>query len=115
MFVIDITKNCNNLTWLWWKQAEHLLEEIGLSLNKNMIPNDSHSPMDPSWLRIWTPAITTRGLDENDMIILWNVIHDILLNHTDDKSLARCKEIIKTICTNHPLPYGPREISMIKS
>ena len=48
--------------WITWKEAEKALELVGLSTNKNMIPYDTRKPMDPSWIRIWTPASTTRWM-----------------------------------------------------
>lgn len=49
-------------TDLTGKKAEKLLEDIGISTNKNMLPYDERSPMDPSGIRLGTPALTTRGL-----------------------------------------------------
>ncbi len=48
------------------KQAQVLLESVGITLNMNMIANDARSPMDPSGIRLGTPAITTRGAKEDD-------------------------------------------------
>lgn len=53
--------------WLTWKEAEKALELVGLSTNKNMIPYDPRKPLDPSGIRIWTPAATTRGMMQNEM------------------------------------------------
>jgi glycine hydroxymethyltransferase len=53
--------------WVTWKEAERALELVWLSTNKNMIPYDPRKPMDPSWIRIWTPAATTRWMKENEM------------------------------------------------
>ena len=53
--------------WVTWKEAERALELVGLSTNKNMIPYDPRKPMDPSGIRIWTPAATTRWMKESEM------------------------------------------------
>ncbi len=53
--------------WITWKEAERALELVGLSTNKNMIPYDMRKPMDPSGIRIWTPAATTRWMWEPEM------------------------------------------------
>jgi len=59
--------------WLTWKEAEKVLELVGLSTNKNMIPYDPRKPMDPSGIRIWTPAATTRWMKEEQMKIIASV------------------------------------------
>ena len=64
--------------WVTWKEAERALELVGLSTNKNMIPYDSRKPMDPSWIRLWTPAATTRGMKEEEMKIIAKVFTDAL-------------------------------------
>lgn len=56
--------------WVTWKEAEKTLELVGLSTNKNMIPYDLRKAMDPSWIRIWTPAVTTRWMKEKEMKII---------------------------------------------
>ncbi len=53
--------------WVTWKEAEKALELVWLSTNKNMIPYDPRKPLDPSWIRIGTPAATTRGMLETEM------------------------------------------------
>ncbi len=53
--------------WVTWKEAERALELVGLSTNKNMIPYDPRKPLDPSWIRLWTPAATTRWMKETEM------------------------------------------------
>jgi len=58
--------------WVTWKEAEKALELVWLSTNKNMIPYDPRKPMDPSWIRIGTPAATTRWMKEDEIkIIAW--------------------------------------------
>jgi len=59
--------------WVTWKEAEYALEYVGLSTNKNMIPYDKRKPMDPSGIRLWTPAATTRGMKENEMKLIANI------------------------------------------
>ena len=59
--------------WVTWKEAEKALELVGLSTNKNMIPYDPRKPMDPSGIRVGTPAATTRGMKEPEMKIIANV------------------------------------------
>ena len=59
--------------WVTWKEAERALELVGLSTNKNMIPYDPRKPLDPSWIRLWTPAATTRGMKESEMQKIANI------------------------------------------
>ena len=65
--------------WVTWKEAEKALELAWLSTNKNMIPYDPRKPMDPSWIRVWTPAATTRGMKENEMKIIARVFKEAVL------------------------------------
>ena len=62
--------------WITWKEAEFALELSWLSTNKNMIPYDTRKPLDPSWIRIWTPAATTRGMKENEMKIIAKIFNE---------------------------------------
>ena len=59
--------------WVTWKEAEKVLELVWLSTNKNMIPYDPRKPLDPSGIRIWTPAATTRWMKEEQMKIIASV------------------------------------------
>lgn len=85
------------------KEAETVLDEVGITLNKNMIPDDSRGPMDPSGIRIGVPAITTRGMKEKEikLIALW--IKDAIENKSDKKKLNQLhKEVIK-LCKKFPI------------
>ena len=62
--------------WVTWKQAELSLELVWLSTNKNMIPYDPRKPLDPSWIRIWTPACTTRWMKESEMEIIAKIFFE---------------------------------------
>ncbi len=80
------------------------LDKIGISINKNMIPDDPRKPFDPSGVRIGVPAITTRGMKEKEIRIIANWINQAITNHTDEKVLAGLhKEVIK-LCKKFPLP-----------
>ena len=86
------------------KEAEKALDKIGITVNKNMIPDDPRKPFDPSGVRIGVPAITTRGMKEKEIKIIANWINQAITNHTDEKVLARLhKEVIK-LCKKFPLP-----------
>lgn len=64
--------------WLTWKEAEKALELVGLSTNKNMIPYDPRKPLDPSWIRVWTPAATTRGMMQNEMKMIARIFTEAI-------------------------------------
>ncbi|KKT86988.1 MAG: Serine hydroxymethyltransferase, partial [candidate division Kazan bacterium GW2011_GWB1_45_10] len=65
------------------KEAENVLGQCGIIVNKNMIPGDPRKPLDPSGIRLGTPAVTTRGMQEKDIEELANLIVAILKNHQD--------------------------------
>src|SRR5574343_113221 len=71
------------------EEAVVALDKIGISINKNMIPDDPRKPMDPSGIRIGVPAITTRGMKEKEVRIIANWISQVIANHTDEKVLVK--------------------------
>ncbi len=84
------------------KEAEKILEDVGISVSRSTIPNDPNPPFNPSGLRLGTPAITTRGFKEADIIYLTDII-DRALNNKEN--LINIKEEVKTLCQKFPLPY----------
>lgn len=103
LMVVDVTHNNWEPTWLSGKSAEQLLESIWLSINKQLLPHDPRTPQDPSWIRIGTPAITTRGLNEDDVKSIAHIIHECLLNLRDKHILH---ENILKLCNQYPLRYS---------
>lgn len=85
------------------KEAEKALEEVGISTNKNMIPFDPRKPLDPSGIRIGTPAITTRGMKEAEMEVLGEIIIRTLKNRENTTVLEGIKQEVKELCTKFPL------------
>lgn len=76
------------------KEAEKLLDETGITLNKNVIPNDSRSPLDPSGIRLGTPAITTRGFNKQDCEVVASVIVETLREKkTNQKNITAIREL----------------------
>ena len=87
------------------KQAQIALDKAGITINKNMIPDDPRSPMDPSGIRLGTPAITTRGMKENEMRIIAGWIDEAIMNWQDDAKLKKIREEVKEMTKKFPLPY----------
>ncbi len=85
------------------KEAEVALDEVGITLNKNMIPDDPRSPMDPSGIRIGVPAVTTRGMKEKEIKMIAKWIYEVVENHTDKKVLSRVRKEVKGLCKKFPL------------
>ena len=86
------------------KEAEKALEKVGISINKNMVPFDPRKPMDPSGIRLGTPALTTRGLKESHMKTVVALIDETLINKDDEKKLKEIKKKVKTFSLKFPVP-----------
>ncbi|WP_078592601.1 serine hydroxymethyltransferase [Evansella clarkii] len=85
------------------KEAEQLLEEAGITVNKNTIPFDPESPFVTSGVRMGTAALTTRGMKKKEMEQIAKVIADVLKSKGDENVLAKAKETTKAICSAYPL------------
>ena len=81
------------------KEATLLLDEVNITVNKNAVPNDPEKPMVTSGIRIGTPAVTTRGLKEEDMVKLAEAI-DLTLQKTE-KGKAKAKEIVEQLTAKY--------------
>ncbi|MFA7302674.1 MAG: serine hydroxymethyltransferase [Candidatus Paceibacterota bacterium] len=82
-------------------EAEHLLDEAGITLNKNMIANDPRKPLDPSGIRFGTPAMTTRGLKEENSKQVAQLMLDVLTKKT---AASAAKAEVLNIALAHPIP-----------
>ena len=89
------------------KDAANLLDQYGITVNKNTVPNDPQSPFVTSGLRIGTPAVTTRGFKEDDMVEVGNIIADIILNcgSSEDAENIRkqAKQRALDLCKKYPI------------
>ena len=85
------------------KLAENSLEEAGITVNKNMVPFDTKSPMVTSGIRIGTPAVTTRGMKENEMCLIVKLIDQVLKNPTDDSNLKHIRSKVVDLCSHYPI------------
>ena len=86
------------------KEAEHALEAVGISVNKNMIPFDTRKPLDPSGVRIGAPALTTRGLKEAEMVEVVDFMDRAISNRDNEEELLKIKEEIVMFSLQYPVP-----------
>ncbi len=86
------------------KEAEIALDSVGISCNKNMIPFDPRKPLDPSGIRLGTPAITTRGMNIDAVRQVAKIIVQALKHHTDSTLLSTLRQEVRTLCEAYPLP-----------
>ena len=84
-------------------EAETLLDRAGMTLNKNSIAGDTRKPFDPSGIRFGTPAMTTRGLDEEDSKAVARLMIEVLTKR-DDETVARVKETVRQLALLKPVP-----------
>jgi len=85
------------------KDAEHALESSGITVNKNMVPFDTQSPMVTSGIRIGTPALTTRGMKEPEMEIIGMLISSVLSHIGNEDIYANTRAEVKEMCNTFPL------------
>ncbi len=88
------------------KEAENLLDAVGITVNKNKIPFDERTPFVTSGIRIGTPAVTTRGMKEAEMVKIGELISEILLNPGNDAIKQNIKNEVINLCGRFPLYQG---------
>ncbi|MXZ95288.1 MAG: serine hydroxymethyltransferase [Acidimicrobiaceae bacterium] len=86
------------------KEAQATLDAAGISLNKNTVPDDPRSPFVTSGVRIGTPAVTTQGMDTDDMATIADLISRALRNRSDDAAVAAVRADAEELCAAKP-PY----------
>ncbi len=99
MMLID-TVASKNMTG---KAVETVLDAVGITLNKNMIPDDPRSPFDPSGVRLGVAAVTTRGMKTKEMRAIARIINDACDAHADAKTLSALRRDVQKLCKAFPL------------
>ncbi len=85
------------------KQAENALVAADITVNKNMVPFDTQSPFVTSGMRVGTPAMTTRGMKEHEMVQIVELIDKVILNHTSESVILEVKEEVNRMMEKFPL------------
>lgn len=88
------------------KEGEHLLDEANITTNKNTVPNDPHGPNVTAGIRLGTPALTTRGFKEAEIIKVAEAISLVLNNPGNVEKMEEAKVIVKELCDKYPLYKG---------
>lgn len=101
MMLIDLRNK--NITG---KEAENSLVKADITVNKNMVPFDDKSPFVTSGMRLGTPAVTTRGMQESDMVRIVGLIDKVLVNHAETSVLSEVKEEVNHWMADFPLYKG---------
>lgn len=99
LMVVDMTSE-----GISGKEAEIVLDKVGISVSRSTIPNDPNPPANPSGVRFGTPAITTRGMKEEDVKKITGWINEAIGARSDETKLARIKNEVKEFCLKFPVP-----------
>jgi glycine hydroxymethyltransferase len=91
-------------------EAEEALGKAGITVNKNTVPFDPRPPFSPSGIRLGTPALTTRGMKENQMVQIADWIDQAIEHRIDDKYLEKLRQTIKKFCKEYPLPGEKKSV-----
>jgi len=98
LMLVDVTSKGMN-----GKEVQELLDRVKITVNKNMIPFDKQSPFKGSGIRLGSPAVTTRGMSEADMVEIANLIDEAILGREDESRLAKVRERVELITRKYPL------------
>ena len=98
LMLVDLTSK--NITG---KVAQNLLDEVGITANKNTIPFEKLSPFVTSGIRLGSPALTTRGFKEDDMVEVANIIALVLDNPEDEAAREQARQRVAALCAKYPL------------
>ncbi len=100
MMVVDLRPFDADLTG---KESQLILDEAGITLNKNNIPNDPRSPFVTSGVRIGTPSVTTQGMKEPEMALIAEYIATTLRNRANPAAVAEVRAKVAALCAKFPV------------
>ena len=100
MMVVDVVKSFD----MDGTEAEVTLDRVGITTNKQIIPDDPNPPLRPSGIRIGTPAVTARGMGEKEVVQLAGWMVDALRHSQDETHLAKIKKEVEAFCLQFPVP-----------
>jgi glycine hydroxymethyltransferase len=100
LMLIDLRTKYPDITG---KMVENLLVRADITLNKNMVPFDSRTPFTTSGIRVGTPAITTRGLKEQHMPVIVDLIDEVIANHENEEVIAKVRIQVNEMMSEFPL------------
>ena len=102
LMLLDLRPSHPELTG---KQAQLALEGANVTLNRNTVPGETRSPFQTSGIRIGTPAVTSRGMQEEEMREIGGIIHSVISHHDNPEVISEAQEKALALCGGFPLPY----------
>ncbi|HZV34313.1 MAG TPA: glycine hydroxymethyltransferase, partial [Verrucomicrobiae bacterium] len=87
------------------KDCQIVLDEAGITVNKNTIPFETRSPFQASGIRLGTPAVTTRGMKEQEMAAIADMISEVLMDIKNLDTVAKVRQRVRELTARFPLPY----------
>lgn len=102
LILVDLRPNLPNLTG---KQAQVALDKANITTNRNTIPGEQRSPFQTSGIRLGTPAVTTRGMKEDQMKQIARMIHSVIQDTENEENIASVKQQVIELTNQFPLPY----------
>jgi glycine hydroxymethyltransferase len=102
LMLVDLRTVHENITG---HDAEIALESAHITTNRNTVPNETRSPLQASGLRLGTPAVTSRGMGEAEMVHIADLMASVLSNIADESAIASAREKVGLLCSNFPLRY----------
>ncbi len=102
LMLVDLRPSHPKLTG---KKAQNALDKANITTNKNAVPNETRSPFQASGLRLGVPAVTTRGMGEEEMRAIARAINSVLSAPSDETAIDEAKSIALDLCRRFPLPY----------